>query len=109
MIHQFKKTGLIILILLTIQQKAMAQNNYDSQWKSVEKLENNGKTKDAQAAVEKIIELLISEFLIHSRTQTLKNEHPALHRRRTDADHFRVPFQKERLETDGGRKRQVGG
>ena len=56
MIHQFKKTGLIILILLTIQQIAMAQNNYDSQWKSVEKLENNGKTKDAQAAVEKIIE-----------------------------------------------------
>jgi uncharacterized protein YfaS (alpha-2-macroglobulin family) len=56
MIHQFKKTGLIILILLTIQQIAMAQNNYDSQWKSVEKFENNGKTKDAQAAVEKIIE-----------------------------------------------------
>jgi uncharacterized protein YfaS (alpha-2-macroglobulin family)/ribosomal protein L17 len=33
----------------------MAQNTYDTQWKSIAKLENDGKTKEAQAAVEKII------------------------------------------------------
>ena len=34
----------------------MAQNNYESLWKSVTKLENEGKTKDAQKSVENIIE-----------------------------------------------------
>lgn len=34
----------------------MAQTNYETLWKSVTKLENDGKTKDAKSAVEDIIE-----------------------------------------------------
>lgn len=61
MIHQFKKTGLIILILLTIQQIAMAQNNYDSQWKSVEKFENNGKPKDDKLQLKKLLKVHVKQ------------------------------------------------
>ena len=56
MIHQLKRSTLFILILFMINQHGMAQTNYESLWKSVTKLENDGKTKDAQKAVESIIE-----------------------------------------------------
>ena len=69
MFNQLKKTGLFILILLTIQQLAMAQTNYDTQWKSVAKFENDGKTKDAQKAVESIIEKARKD---KNATQTVK-------------------------------------
>jgi uncharacterized protein YfaS (alpha-2-macroglobulin family) len=56
MTDQFKKSIFFILTLLLINQTTMAQNNYESLWKSVTKLENEGKTKDAQKSVENIIE-----------------------------------------------------
>jgi hypothetical protein len=56
MIQQLKKTSLLILILLLTNQITMAQINYETLWKSVAKLENDGKTKDAKSAVENIIE-----------------------------------------------------
>ena len=34
----------------------MAQTNYETLWKGVTKLENDGKTKDAQKAIENIVE-----------------------------------------------------
>jgi len=56
MIQQFKRSTLFILILFMINQHIMAQTNYETLWKSVTKLENDGKTKDAKSAVESIIE-----------------------------------------------------
>lgn len=56
MIHQLKKSTLFILILFMINQHGMAQTNYETLWKSVVKLENDGKTKDALKSVEGIIE-----------------------------------------------------
>ncbi|MCC6570406.1 MAG: hypothetical protein IT274_02170, partial [Chitinophagales bacterium] len=45
---------LLAFLLLTalFQNKMMANTNYDTRWKSVEALEDKGKTKDAQQAVE---------------------------------------------------------
>lgn len=56
MTNQFKKIAFIISMLFLINQQTMAQTNYDALWKSVTKLENDGKTKDALAYVESIIE-----------------------------------------------------
>ena len=56
MFHQLKQTGLLLLILFMTNQHIMAQTNYETLWKSVAKLENDGKTKDAQKAVESIVE-----------------------------------------------------
>ncbi len=56
MTNQFKKIAFLISILFLINQQTMAQTNYDALWKSVSKLENDGKTKDALTSVESIIE-----------------------------------------------------
>lgn len=56
MFHQLKKAGCLLLLLFLANHSIMAQNNYDAQWKSVTKLESEGKTRDAQKAVESIIE-----------------------------------------------------
>jgi uncharacterized protein YfaS (alpha-2-macroglobulin family) len=56
MFNQLKKTGLLLLFLFVANQYIMAQTNYETLWKSVTKLENDGKTKDAKSAVEDIIE-----------------------------------------------------
>lgn len=69
MIYQLKKTSLFILIIFLINQYTMAQTNYETQWKSVTKLENEGKTKDAVKAVENIIDKARKE---HNTTQTVK-------------------------------------
>ncbi len=48
---------LLAFLLLTalFQNKMMANTNYDTRWKSVEALEDKGKTKDAQQAVEVLL------------------------------------------------------
>ena len=51
----YHKMSFLILLLFLTTQQIMAQANYDVQWKSVAKLENEGKTKDALSAVEKLI------------------------------------------------------
>ncbi|MBP8192831.1 MAG: hypothetical protein KAX69_04440, partial [Chitinophagales bacterium] len=69
MFHQLKKTGLLLLILFMTNQHIMAQTNYETLWKSVAKLENDGKTKDAQKAVESIVEKSRKD---KNTTQTVK-------------------------------------
>ena len=69
MFHQLKKTGLFLLILFMINQHIMAQTNYETLWKSVAKLEKDGKTKDAQKAVESIVEKSRKD---KNTTQTVK-------------------------------------
>ena len=69
MIQQLKKTSLFILILFLTNQLTMAQTNYESLWKNITKLENEGKTKDAKDATEIIIIKARSE---KNTTQTIK-------------------------------------
>lgn len=52
----FNKTGFFILIFILINQQIMAQTNYETNWKSVVKLESEGKTKDALQKVTSILE-----------------------------------------------------
>ncbi len=51
----YHKMSFLILLLFLTTQQIMAQANYDALWKSVAKFENEGKTKDALSAVEKLI------------------------------------------------------
>ncbi len=69
MFHQLRQTGLLLLILFMINQHIMAQTNYETLWKSVAKLEKDGKTKDAQKAVESIVEKSRED---KNTTQTVK-------------------------------------
>lgn len=69
MIHELKKTGYLLMIFILINQSIMAQTNYESLWKSVDKLEQSGKTKDALKSVESII---IKARKDKNATQTVK-------------------------------------
>jgi uncharacterized protein YfaS (alpha-2-macroglobulin family) len=53
-----------------MQQELMAQTNYELLWKSVVKLENEGKTKDALTSVQSIIEKARKD---NNATQTIKS------------------------------------
>jgi uncharacterized protein YfaS (alpha-2-macroglobulin family) len=55
MINRLTKTGFFILMIILINQPIMAQTNYQALWKSVDRLEEEGKTKDALKSVESII------------------------------------------------------
>lgn len=59
----------LLVLFLLIQQHSMAQTTYESLWKGVSKLENEGKTKDAMKAVEGIVEKSRKE---KNTTQTVK-------------------------------------
>jgi uncharacterized protein YfaS (alpha-2-macroglobulin family) len=65
----FKSIAFVVVLALTTPF-TMAQNNYETQWKSVSKLENEGKTKDAQKAVESII---VNARKEHNTAQTVKS------------------------------------
>ena len=63
-----KSIAFVVVITLTTPI-IMAQTNYEAQWKSVSKLENEGKTKEAQKAVESIVANARKE---HNTPQTVK-------------------------------------
>ncbi|MCB0507369.1 MAG: alpha-2-macroglobulin, partial [Bacteroidetes bacterium] len=54
--HQFQKITLLLLTILLISQYTMAQTDYESKWKGITKMEEEGKTKDAATAVETLLE-----------------------------------------------------
>ncbi len=66
------RTYLLLLLLLQtllFHSSAMAQTNYDNLWKSIEKLENDGKTKDALVSATSILDKAKTE---HNTAQVVK-------------------------------------
>jgi 5-hydroxyisourate hydrolase-like protein (transthyretin family) len=69
MLSLIRKAVLFIGIFLLTHQQSMAQTNYETLWKSVSKLESEGKTKDALASVENIV---LKSRKEKNTTQTVK-------------------------------------